>query len=80
MSEILQQPLTKKQKELYDFITIFVLENQYSPTYQELADLLGVSIGAIQVQIKELLYKGWITKGKGKQRNILPANLKIVKI
>ena len=37
------QPLTKRQKEILDFIAIYVNENGYAPSYREIAEYFGFS-------------------------------------
>jgi len=57
-----KQPLTKKQAEILSFITSYVKENGYSPTYREIADELGTgSTATIHEHIKNLETKGYLT-------------------
>ena len=35
--------LTKKQKQILDFITQFIQTNEYAPSYREIAEYFGLS-------------------------------------
>ncbi len=35
--------ITKRQRQVYDFIADFVQKNQYSPSFEEIGDGLGLS-------------------------------------
>ncbi len=63
------EPLTKKQKEVLDFVTEFIKINEYSPSYRELADHLGLSSPAtIHEHIKSLEDKGYLKVPAGRAR------------
>ena len=65
------QDLTRKQKMLLEAIEYFVYENGYSPTYRELADLIGVKYeSSIYKLILKLEEKGYIKTKNGKGRTI----------
>ena len=50
--------LTKKQKEVLDYITEYVRENDYSPTQKEIQEFFGFkSLGSVQDYIKYLKHK-----------------------
>ena len=38
-------PLTKRQKDVLDFISVYVQERGYSPSYEEMAD--GLSLASV---------------------------------
>lgn len=65
-------PLTKKQREVLDFIESFVAEKGYTPSYREIATGLGLSSPATVCQhIKALCEKGVINTGDdGSARSI----------
>ena len=47
--------LTKRQKEVLDFIADFVEENGYSPSYEEVAQALGLaSLATVHKHIQAL--------------------------
>lgn len=54
-------PLTKKQKMILDLITEFIAAQGYAPSYQEIADRLGLrSRATIHQHIRTLEDKGYI--------------------
>ncbi len=54
--------LTKKQKEILDYITEFIQVNQYAPSYREIADHFGLSSTAtVHEHIKSLEDKGLLS-------------------
>lgn len=56
-------PLTKKQKEVYDYIKNFIDENGYAPSYREIAAFFNLSsTGTIAEYINILEQKGYLTK------------------
>lgn len=65
-------PLTKKQKEVLDFIEQFVQENGYTPSYREIASGLGLSSpSTVHQHIQTLCEKGVINTGDdGSARSI----------
>ncbi|PIR06294.1 MAG: repressor LexA [Candidatus Komeilibacteria bacterium CG11_big_fil_rev_8_21_14_0_20_36_20] len=63
--------LTKKQKEILDFITQFIQTNDYAPSYREIADYFGLSSTAtVHEHIKALEDKGLITSGHNMARSL----------
>jgi repressor LexA len=63
--------ITKKQKEILDYITEFISVNGYSPSYREIADYFGLSSPAtIFEHIKGLEDKGFIKAENKKARSI----------
>ncbi len=55
--------LSKRQKEIYDFIGLFDEQNGYSPTYREIAEHLGLrSAGTVKQHVDALAAKGAIEK------------------
>ncbi|MFA5927354.1 MAG: transcriptional repressor LexA [Patescibacteria group bacterium] len=56
-------PLTKRQKEILDFIRGFIDENGYAPSYREIAHYFELSsTGTIAEYINILAEKGYLTK------------------
>lgn len=57
------QPRTKRQREILDYITQFIAERGYEPSYQQIANHIGVrSKGGIAKHIKALEEKGLISR------------------
>jgi SOS regulatory protein LexA len=64
--------LTKKQKEIYDFVTNFIQENDYSPSLEEIGDNFDLAVSTIHEHIEGIKRKGFINKRKKHARTIEP--------
>ncbi|MBQ6130441.1 hypothetical protein IJI72_02005 [Candidatus Saccharibacteria bacterium] len=63
--------LTKKQKQIIDFIETFLEENNYSPTYREIMTGLGLSsVSAVAEHVENLVEKGALKKTPGEARSL----------
>lgn len=63
--------LTKKQKEILDFIQDFLDKNGYSPTLREIGKGLNLSSAAtIHVHVENLKHKGYLRNGYNRSRSI----------
>ena len=62
--------VTERQKETLDFIEGFVKEKGYAPSFREIANGIGVTVGAIQKLLEKLQRKGVIKKASGLSRGI----------
>ena len=59
----LQEQMTKRQKELLDFIRVYVKKNEMSPTYREMSNSLkNKSISNIGRMLDSLASEGKISK------------------
>jgi repressor LexA len=68
--------LTKKQKEVLDFITEYVRENGYSPTQKEIQEYFGFkSLGSVQDYIKYLTNGGFLVNDSHSVRGLMPSNV-----
>ncbi len=66
--------LTKKQKEVLDFITEYVRENTYSPTQKEIQENFGFkSLGSVQDYIKYLTNGGYLINDSHSVRGLMPS-------
>ena len=64
------EKLTESQEKIYNVIKDYIKEHKYAPSYQEIADLSGLTSKAtIYTHIKILQKKGYIIFG-GKPRTI----------
>ena len=64
--------LTPTQKKVYDAIAMFIKSNKYSPSYEELKQLMGYrSKSPIHGLIHQLKRRNWITSQKGASRSIV---------
>ena len=58
-----QLPLTKRQTEILDFIRFFISDNDYAPSYREIAKSLSLSsVATVAEYINVLEQKGYLTK------------------
>lgn len=63
--------LTKKQKEILDFVTQFIQNNEYAPSYREIADYFGLSSTAtVHEHLRSLEDKGLITSNHNAARSL----------
>ncbi len=66
--------LTKRQKELLDFIRSYRSEHGISPTQREIREFFGLSsFGTIQKHLKRLEEKGALAREWNRSRGISPA-------
>ena len=66
--------LTKRQKEILDFIRSYRSENGISPTQREIRENFGLSsFGTIQKHLKRLEEKGALAREGNRSRGISPA-------
>ena len=66
-----KQGLTPKQKKVFDIIKAFIEQNGVSPSYEELKQLMGSkSKSHVHGFVHQLMERGWIGKGNGRNRSI----------
>jgi len=69
--KLAKEGLTPKQKILYDVIKDFIKFNEYSPSYEELKQLMGSrSKGHIHALIHQLIRRHWVGKRNGANRSL----------
>lgn len=65
--------LTKRQKEILDFVAEFRESNGYSPTHLEIRHRFGYSsYGTVYKHLKLLEEKGYITRDRNQKRGVMP--------
>ena len=63
--------ITKRQRQLYDFISAFVQKNGYSPSFEEIGDGLGLSsLATVHKHVSNLEKKGLLTRDYNRSRSI----------
>jgi len=63
--------LTKKQKEIFDYISDFISEHGYAPSYREIAARFGLSsVATIAEHINTLRSKGYLDVDPGSARSV----------
>ena len=68
--------ITRRQKEVIDFLSSFTLKNGYSPSYEEIASGLGLSsLATVHKHVTNLQTKGLLQRSHNRSRSIdvLPA-------
>ncbi len=64
-------PLTKRQKEILDYIQEFIDERGYAPSFEEIADSFGYSsLATVHEHLSNLERKGYIRKSYNESRSI----------
>ncbi len=65
--------MTRRQKEILDFVGAFLKENGYSPSLEEIADELGLSsVSTVHKHVSHLLEKGLLRRGWNQNRSLEP--------
>ncbi|MGI9627245.1 MAG: LexA family protein, partial [Longimicrobiales bacterium] len=69
-------PLTKRQKQILDYIQSFIDEQGYAPSFEEIAQSFGYSsLATVHEHLTNLERKGYIRKSFNESRSIeLPLN------
>src|SRR4029077_9781917 len=63
--------ITRKQREVYDYISRFVAEHGYSPSFDEIGKGLGLSsLATVHKHITNLEKKGLLTRDYNRSRSI----------
>jgi repressor LexA len=64
-------PLTKRQKQILDFIHDFIEEHGYAPSFEEIAEAFGYSsLATVHEHLSNLERKGYIRKSYNESRSI----------
>jgi repressor LexA len=65
------EPLTKRQKEVLDYVTQFIELHGYAPSYREIAAYFKYgSVATVAEHIESLVTKGMLQKGDNEARSI----------
>ncbi len=63
--------LTKRQKQILDFVAKYIKEHGYSPFYEEIGEKFGLSaLSTVHEHITELVDKGYLAKDERKERGL----------
>ena len=64
-------PLTKRQKEILDYIEVFIDDHGYAPSFEEIAESFGYSsLATVHEHLSNLERKGYIRKSYNESRSI----------
>ncbi len=67
------KPITKKQKQVFDFINTYIAENGISPTIEEIRKKLKLkAVSTIHEHINSLKAKGYLSKSENSARSLSP--------
>jgi repressor LexA len=70
------EPLTKRQKEILDYVTQYIEVHGYAPSYREIAEAFKLgSVATIAEHIESLVQKGLLTKRDNDARSLQLVNL-----
>jgi repressor LexA len=65
------EPLTKRQKQVLDYVTQFIEVHGYAPSYREIAAYFEYgSVATVAEHIESLVSKGFLQKGDNEARSI----------
>lgn len=65
--------LTRRQREIYDFIRSFVAERGYSPSLEEIGEAFGLSsVATVHKHVHHLVEKGYVRKSWNRSRSVEP--------
>lgn len=65
------EPLTKRQKEVLDFVSQYIEDHGYAPSYREIAAAFNFgSVATVAEHIESLVTKGMLQKGENEARSI----------
>ncbi len=65
--------LTRRQREIFDFISEFVSEQGYSPSLEEIAAHFGLaSVATVHKHVQHLVEKGFLRKAWNRSRSLEP--------
>lgn len=64
-------PITKRQQEIFEYISSYIDKHGYSPTYDEIKDNFGLSaLSTVHEHITELVNKGYLLRDEKSPRGI----------
>lgn len=65
------EPLTKRQKEVYDYITQYIEVHGYAPSYREIAEAFKLgSVATVADHVETLVAKGLLKKNDNSARSL----------
>ncbi len=66
--------LTRRQREIYDFVCAFIDEHGYSPSLEEIGAQFHLSsVATVHKHVNQLVEKGWLRKSWNRARSLEPA-------
>jgi repressor LexA len=66
--------LTRRQREIYDYVCAFIEEHGYSPSLEEIGEHFELSsVATVHKHVNQLVGKGWLRKSWNRARSLEPA-------
>ena len=66
-------PLTRRQREVLDFVRQFLAERGYSPSLEEIGEHFGLSsVATVHKHVQHLVEKGYLRKAWNRSRSVEP--------
>ena len=70
-----QTRMTRRERDVYEFIVSFRARNRISPTMQEITDGIGLySPSTVHRHIHNMIEKGFLTQPGGRSRAVAPVS------
>lgn len=67
----MSEPLTRRQKEVLDYLKVFITKHEYAPSYREIADHFNyASVATVAEHIDSLKSKGYLENEENMARSI----------
>jgi repressor LexA len=83
MSAQTKKPLTRKQRQILDFVDGFTTDHGYAPSFEEIAAQFGyASLATVHEHLENLRAKGYIRKGYNESRSIevVPTEVRVAAV
>lgn len=65
--------LTRRQREIYDYVCAFIRDNGYSPSLEEIGERFDLaSVATVHKHVAQLVAKGWLRKAWNRSRSLEP--------
>ena len=65
--------LTRRQREIYDFVRKFIAEEGYSPSLEEIGEHFDLaSVATVHKHVEHLVEKGFLRKAWNRSRSVEP--------
>jgi repressor LexA len=65
--------LTRRQREIYDYVCSFIAEQGYSPSLEEIGARFDLaSVATVHKHVAQLVAKGWLRKSWNRSRSLEP--------
>lgn len=65
--------LTRRQREIYDYVCSFIAEQGYSPSLEEIGARFELaSVATVHKHVAQLVAKGWLRKSWNRSRSLEP--------